>query len=248
MKVLIIEDEEISFRKLKRMLLKIQPTMEIEGPLTTTEEVVSRLSEQPEYDLVFSDIRLRGRDVFEAFEKTMPECMIIFTTAYDEYAITAFKHNGIEYLLKPIDAESLESALNKVEKIVGPKMSEKNKINAVISEIQSYRERLLIWKGDDLIPVNVRDILYFYFDQRRVYAKTADNEICSVQFSMSELEDELDPKLFFRLNRQYIANIDSISHISIHFNSRLCVHIKGCSQPLTLSKEKSSELREWLDR
>lgn len=248
MKVLIIEDEEISFRKLKRMLLKIQPTMEIEGPLTTTEEVVSRLSEQPEYDLVFSDIRLRGRDVFEAFEKTMPDCMIIFTTAYDEYAITAFKHNGIEYLLKPIDAESLESALNKVEKIVGPKMSEKNKINAVISEIQSYRERLLIWKGDDLIPVNVRDILYFYFDQRRVYAKTADNEICSVQFSMSELEDELDPKLFFRLNRQYIANIDSISHISIHFNSRLCVHIKGCSQPLTLSKEKSSELREWLDR
>ena len=248
MKVLIIEDEEISFRKLKRMLQKIQPTMEIEGPLTTTEEVVSRLSEQPEYDLVFSDIRLRGRDVFEAFEKTMPDCMIIFTTAYDEYAIAAFKHNGIEYLLKPIDAESLESALNKVEKIVGPKMSEKNKINAVISEIQSYRERLLIWKGDDLIPVNVRDILYFYFDQRHVYAKTADNEICSVQFSMSELEDELDPKLFFRLNRQYIANIDSISHISIHFNSRLCVHIKGCSQPLTLSKEKSAELREWLDR
>lgn len=97
MKVLIIEDEEISFRKLKRMLQKIQPTIEIEGPLTTTEEVVSRLSEHPEYDLVFSDIRLRGRDVFEAFEKTMPDCMIIFTTAYDEYAITAFKHNGIEY-------------------------------------------------------------------------------------------------------------------------------------------------------
>ena len=103
-------------------------------------------------------------------------------------------------------------------------------------------------EADALIPVNVKDILYFYFDQRHVYAKSADGDANAVQFTMSELESELDPKMFFRLNRQYVANIGSITRISIFFNSRLRVRLKGCDQPLTLSKEKSAELREWLDR
>ena len=118
----------------------------------------------------------------------------------------------------------------------------------VVGELRTYGERILIWKGDELIPVNVKDILYFYFDQRHVYAKLADGDANAVQFTMSELESELDPKMFFRLNRQYIANIDSITRISLFFNSRLRIRLKGCDQPLTLSKEKSAELREWLDR
>ena len=247
MKVLIIEDEVISFRRLRRMLLELRPHMEIDGPLTTTSEVISRLSECSGYDLIFSDIRLRGREVFDAFEKIMPECMVIFTTAYDEYALKAFKNNGIEYLLKPIEKGSLSEALKKVESVIGQNNSGKGTIGAVISEL-SYRERILIWKGEELLPVNVKDILFFYFDRRHVYAKYSDGNSNAVQFTMAELANELDPKIFFRLNRQYIANIDSITRISRLFNSRLLVRLKGCDQALALSKEKSAELKEWLDR
>ena len=116
MKVLIIEDEAISFRRLRRMLHELRPDMEIDGPLTTTSEVISRLSEHSGYDLIFSDIRLRGQEVFSAFQTVMPECMVIFTTAYDEYALKAFKNNGIDYLLKPIEKENLSAALKKMEK------------------------------------------------------------------------------------------------------------------------------------
>ena len=183
-----------------------------------------------------------------AFQTVMPECMVIFTTAYDEYALKAFKSNGVDYLLKPIDNESLSAAIKKAESIAGKNVSSKSNIDAAIGELRSYRERILIWKGEDLIPVNVNDILYFYFDQRHVYAKSTDGDIHSVQFTMHELESELDPKMFFRLNRQYIANICSIARISMFFNSRLLIRLKGCDQPLTLSKEKSTELQRWLDR
>ena len=248
MKALIIEDEEISFRRLRRMLQALRPDMEIDGLLTTTSEVISRLSEYSGYDIIFSDIRLRDHDVFDAFQAVMPECMVIFTTAYDEYALKAFKNNGVEYLLKPIEKESLSAALKKVESLAGQKAFNKDKLDTVVGELRTYRERILIWKGDELIPVNVKDILYFYFDQRHVYAKLADGDANAVQFTMSELENGLDPRMFFRLNRQYIANIGSIARISLFFNSRLRIRLKGCDQPLTLSKEKSAELREWLDR
>ncbi len=129
MKALIIEDEEISFRRLRRMLRDLRPDMEIDGPLTTTSEVISRLSEYSGYDIIFSDIRLRDHDVFDAFQAVMPECMVIFTTAYDEYALKAFKNNGVEYLLKPIEKESLSAALMKVESIAGRKVFGKDKLD-----------------------------------------------------------------------------------------------------------------------
>ena len=147
MKVLIIEDEAISFRRLKRMIHGLRPDMEIDGPLTTTSEVISRLSEHSGYDLIFSDIRLRGQEVFSAFQTVMPECMVIFTTAYDEYALKAFKSNGVDYLLKPIDNESLSAAIKKAESIAGKNVSSKSNIDAAIGELRSYRERILIWKG-----------------------------------------------------------------------------------------------------
>lgn len=248
MKVLIIEDEEISFRRLRRMLHELRPDMEIDGPLTTVSEVTSKLSEFSEYDIIFSDIRLRGREVFDAFQNIMPECIVIFTTAYDEYALKAFKNNGIEYLLKPIEKECLSEALRKVEAIATFYSPSRNNIDTAVNELRTYKERILIWKGEELISENVKNILFFYFDQRHVYAHSVDGNINLVQFTMNELENRLDPKVFFRLNRQYIANIDSIAKINIFFNSRLVVRLKECDTPLTLSREKSAELREWLDR
>ncbi len=246
MKALIIEDEAISFRRLKRMLQELHPDMEVDGPLTTVSEVVSRLSECSKYDLIFSDIILRDREVFDAFQAVTPECMVIFTTAYDEYALKAFKNNGIEYLLKPIEKECLSEALKKVENIIGH--NNKGSVSAAIGELQTYKERILIWKREELTSVKVKDILYFYLDHRHVYAKSTDRDSNIVQYTMSELENKLDPKMFFRLNRQYIVSVDSIARINTFFNSRLIVRLKGCDKPLTLSKEKSAELREWLDK
>lgn len=114
------------------MLRDLRPDMEIDGPLTTTSEVISRLSEYSGYDIIFSDIRLRDHDVFDAFQAVMPGCMVIFTTAYDEYALKAFKNNGVEYLLKPIEKESLSAALMKVESIAGRKVFGKDKLDMVV--------------------------------------------------------------------------------------------------------------------
>lgn len=248
MKALVIEDEQISFRKLKRMLLELRPDMEIDGPLTTTREVVSRLSEFHGYDLIFSDIRLREGEVFEAFNTVMPDSMVVFITAYDEYAIKAFKNNGVDYLLKPIDKSELSAALDKVESFAGDRKLVTGRINGVVGDLRPYRERILVWKGECLIPINVNDVSYFYFGSRHVSAKLADGSSFDVRFTMSELECELDPKKFFRLNRQYITNVDSIVRISQFFGSRLSVSLAGCDESLILSKDKSTELRDWLDR
>lgn len=246
MKVLIIEDENISYRRLYRLLLDIKPDLEIDGPLTSTTEVISKLSEKNDYDLIFSDIRLRDNDVFSSFMKVKPECAVVFTTAYDEYALEAFKNNGIDYLLKPIEKEELVKALEKAEHLYSHGISDK--VDSLIKELRKYRERILVWKGDELVPINVKDVSYFYFDQRHVYARLCDGNVSAIPFTMGKLEDELDPKIFFRLNRQYIANIDSITRINLFSHSKLIVRLKGCNELITLSKEKSFELRLWLDR
>lgn len=248
MRVLIIEDEEISFRRLSRMLSELKPEMEIDGPSCSISDVISRLSEGVRYDLIFSDIMLRGQEVFEAFKEVAPECPVVFTTAYDEYAFSAFRNNGVEYLLKPIDKESLAASLKKIDKLAGFKASDKSNMLEAVNEICTYKERILIWRGENLLTVKVKDIMFFYFSQRRVYATTADGSENVVHLTMNELESVLNPNMFFRLNRQYLANVEAINHISQFYNSRLSVQLVGCDATLILSKERSSELLKWLDR
>lgn len=247
MRVLIIEDEQVSFRRLKRMLSSLRSEMEIEGPLLTVTEVVSGLSEFAEYDLIFADIMLRDKSVFEAFETVRPECPVIFTTAYDEYAIKAFKNNGIDYLLKPIDMAELAAALDKAEKLCVQKKGTKVREHALDSK-STFRERLLLWKGNEMVLMWVKDVNYFYFNKRHVYAKSADGTVHQLQLSMSELEAELDPGIFFRLSRQYLTHINAIVGMTQYDNSRVAVNLKDCDEQIVLSKENSAKLREWLDR
>lgn len=248
-RILIIEDERLSADRLRRMLSDIDDTMEISGPLTTVQEVIGELRTNNNYDLIFSDIRLKDRLVFEAFHEVMPRSLVIFTTAYDEYALEAFRHNGIGYILKPFYATELMEVMNRVNLAPGTTEAIGSSLNAAAREMKCFRERILVTKGDELIPLRVSDIGYIRKMDEHVVGVTRSGEQYRLPLTMQDLEEQLDPSLFFRLNRQYIAHIDSIRKISYFFSSKLIVRIKGCDEDnIVVSKEKSAQFKQWLDK
>lgn len=247
-KILIIEDELLNASRIKRLLLDIDDTIEVYGPAKSIEEVVEILNIDNNYDLILSDIRLSEHLVFEAFHEVMPKCPVIFTTAYEEYAIKAFRNNGIDYLLKPIDADELLVAYKKAFSVT-PSESTAPNLQSLSYDMKCYRTRILVCKGDELIPLKVSDISYIHTENNNVIAFSLSGTRYQLPLTMAELEDMLNPDMFFRLNRQYIANAESILKISLYFNSKLCVRIKGCDDnPIIVSKEKSAGFRNWLNR
>lgn len=249
-KVLIIEDDHFSARRLKRLIMDIDDTVDVHGPLKSVAEVVDELSARNDYDLVFSDIRLIDGDVFEAFRKVRPNAFVIFTTAYDEYAMQAIKNNGLDYLMKPIDFKELCAA---VEKIRLAKAADQDTVQegmaGLLNDNVRYRERFLVGKGDELVVLYVDDINYISIDGPRILAFTDGDKAYQLSVSMTELERELDPAKFFRINRQYIANIKGIRKISTFFFSRLTVRLKGCNdENIIIGKEKTVQFKKWLDR
>lgn len=248
-KILIIEDEYFSAKRLKKLIMSIDDTVITTGPLGSVVEVASHLSEHNDYDLIFSDIRLTDGDVFEAFRQVKPRCFVIFTTAYDEYAMQAIKNNGLDYLMKPIDFDELCAAVRKME-LMKPEQKETalRQLDGVLSDTHHYRERILVSAGDNLKILYTDDINYISVEDGHLLAFTDDGLSNQLPMTMAELEDELDPDKFFRINRQYIANIKGIKKISLFFNSKLRVRLKGCpDENITVSKEKSAQLRKWLD-
>ncbi len=253
-RILIIEDERMSASRLKRLIGDLDDTLEVEGSLSSIEDVVASLRQDNSYDLIFSDIRLNDRLVFEAFHEVMPQSMVVFTTAYDEYALEAFRHNGIDYLLKPIDISDLSQAIEKVKRLQAPQKEDiahnvSQGINSASRELRCFRERILVTRGDELIPLRVENVRYFRIEENVVTAHTQQSDTCRIGMTMNELEEQLNPDLFFRLNRQYIAHIDSIRKISFFFSSKLRVRLTGCDDThIVVSKEKSSQFKQWLDR
>lgn len=244
-KVLIIEDELLSAKRLKKKILDIDDTLEVDGPLQSVKDVVEYLESHDDYDLIFSDIRLLDGDVFMAFQKVLPSSFVIFTTAYDEYAMQAIKSNGIDYLLKPIDEDELREAMKKV----GNLTSSNGKLKSVIDKLVRYKERLLVYKGGDIVSLPVNDILYFYKDGRNMLVTTSSGEAYCLSVTIQELESQLDPDKFFRLNRQYLVNIAALKKISPFFNSKLIVQLFHCSdRNIIVSKERAVLFKEWLNR
>lgn len=248
-KILIIEDDTYSAVRLKKIVLDIDDTIDVHGPLKSINEVVSELTANNDYDLIFSDIRLVDGEVFEAFRKVMPRCFIIFTTAYDEYAMQAIKNNGLDYIMKPVDFKELCVAMEKIKMLSPANEEVHDKLNGLLDVTHKYRERFLVSKGDELIMLYADDISYISKTNNQVLAFTQDGTSYSLAMSMADLEMELAPDKFFRINRQYIANIKGIKKISLFFNSKLIVKLKGCDDDnIIISKEKTSQLKKWLDR
>ena len=249
-KVLIIEDDNFSARRLKRLIMDIDDTVDVHGPLKSIMEVTEELTLHNDYDLIFSDIRLADGDVFEAFSRVMPQSFVIFTTAYDEYAMEAIKNNGIDYLLKPIDADELRAAIEKLRlnrETQQPTVA--NRIKSVSNDTHQYHERFLIPKGDELCIIYADNISYINMKDNRIIALTDDGTSHPLPMTMNELEQALDPTKFFRINRQYIANIKSIKKISLFFSSKLKVKLKGCDDDnIVISKEKAALFKKWIEK
>ena len=246
-KILIIEDDHFSANRLERLIQDIDNTTEIHGPLNSVVEVVNELSANNDYDLIFSDIRLVDGDVFEAFRIVKPLSFVVFTTAYDDYAMEAIKNNGIDYLMKPIDANELRNAINKLDMLVQHENCTSH-LDGILSDMHLYKERFLVNKGDELIMLSADDITYIYKSTRQILAFTEDGASYPLSMNMQELEETLNPIKFFRLNRQYIISIHGIKKINLFFNSKLIIHLKGGIDDIVISKDKAAQLKKWLDR
>lgn len=245
-KVLIIEDERISAIRLEKLIHEIDDTIEVEGPLVSVSEVVEHLRRHNDYDLIFADIRLSDSDVFTAFQEIMPASFVIFTTAYDEYAMQAIKNHGIDYLLKPIDEKDLRQAIQKL--FLGVRENT-GKLHQVMGDMTHYKERLIVYKGEELIPLQVSEILYFSKESKELLCMTAEGKQYHVRnMTMQDLEEQLNPEKFFRLNRQYFIHIRALKRITPFFNSKLKVRLCHCQdEEILVSRERSILFKKWLE-
>jgi len=249
LQVIIIEDEKPAARRLDRMLQKnaiISITM-----LHSVAESINWLQNNPSPDLIFLDIQLSDGLSFEIFDSVEVDAAIIFTTAYDEYALKAFKLNSIDYLLKPIDNDELSEAITKYRKIHSetPKSSfDITKIKELLNEEkQVYKERFTIQVGQHLKIIQVNDIECFYSEDKATYAFMKNGKTHLFEGSLETLLPQLNPKLFYRVNRQIIINLHAIKDIISYTNSRLQLKLNTYSQQeIIVSREKVKDFKNWL--
>lgn len=261
MKAVIIEDERAAVRNLISLLGEIQPQMEITAEIDSIADTLEWFSSHSMPDLVFMDIHLADGSAFEIFEHTCITCPIIFTTAYDEYALRAFKVNSIDYLLKPIGKSDVERALEKLSRFTGnrdngeyyPKgnaipTGELLQLMRTLKKQESYKTHFLIpSKGDKLLPVSVDMILFFYIKECQVKAVFNDGTEHSFPQTLDELSECLNPALFFRVNRQYLLSREAIKDIDLWFNSRLSINLRTpfSNEKILVSKARVAEFKEW---
>ncbi|MEL6558908.1 MAG: LytTR family DNA-binding domain-containing protein [Bacteroidota bacterium] len=251
MKVAIVEDEERAANRLKQLLFEIDPTVEVIAEMETVREVVAYDWASSGVQLLFLDIHLADGSSFEIFEEVEIDLPVIFTTAYDQYALEAFQINSVDYLLKPIDSTKLRHAIEKwqkwyqnPEKILQPQLE---KLMESLAGRKTYSQNLLVAQKHKLVPVAVSDFALFYIENGVVRGVTFDQQTYFPEQNMDELEAMLDSSLFYRANRQMILNQKSITGIESFFNSRLLVSTNpSIEEDILISKAKAREFKNWL--
>ncbi len=247
--IIIIEDEKPAARLLKRRIEKLG--YEISEMLHSVEESVAWLKTNPTPDLIFLDIQLSDGISFEIFQQVDVSSAIIFTTAYDEYVLKAFKLNSVDYLLKPVDEEELKFALDKFEKQQQTKSSvDLNEIKKILSTNQpaEFKTRFSVKIGTSIKIIETAQIECFFSENKATFIHTKENRNYLIDFSLDKLEDQLDQTKFFRINRSQIIQIDSIKEITIYSNSRLKIILTTyAEQDMIVSREKVSDFKNWLE-
>jgi two-component system LytT family response regulator len=255
MKIVIIEDEAPAVKRLVSLLKKIDPEIEILSIIESVKGAVKWLRENKKPDLAFVDVQLSDGTCFDILEETDPGCPIIFVTAYDEYALKAFKLNSIDYLLKPVDSKELEQSLIKFKTLSqhalhsGSIIELEKLLKDFRSGIREYKTRFLVKIGEAYNTVLCADIAYFFIEDQLVHIITHEGKRHIIDNSLDDLEQLLDPHLFNRINRQMIISASAIKSIHRWFNSRLKVELlPAFSNDVIVSREKVTDFKTWLDR
>lgn len=249
MKILIVEDEKWARKSLEQLILNIRPNAEIVGQLESVQASVDWLKSQ-QADLIFLDIHLADALSFDIFKQVKVTTPIIFTTAYDQYALQAFKVNSIDYLLKPIEEEELKLAIEKFEQQNLSLSNDYEELIATIEELkgQQYQERFMISRGEKIMSATIDQIAYFEGEDRYVYLIKKDGSRYIIDYRLSDLEKVLHPKQFFRLNRSFIVHFDAIDRIVTLSKSRLKVELKPTARrDIYISAANNRGFKAWLN-
>ena len=254
MKVVIIEDEAFAALRLKKMIEKYDPEIKVMAELESVSESVQWFRTNPEPDLIFLDIHLEDDLSFSIFEQVDISSPVIFTTAFDEYAIKAFKLKSIDYLLKPIVQEELADALKKYEHFsnLHRQFVDLSSLYSLLTTTEkNYRERFSIPVGTKFKLVEVTDIAYFFVMDQGVYLRTSQGHTYNIDYSLDKLEEMLNPASFFRINRKYVVNVTSIANMFAHSRGRVKLELTPPADDpydTIVSIDRSSHFKEWLNR
>ena len=258
MKILIVEDEELAVKKIQKTLASIDPDAEIAGITHSISSTIDWLESNPSPDLILMDIELSDGQSFEIFSRTKVKSAVVFTTSYDEFALKAFKVNSIDYLLKPVQKEDLEAALNKfrnMKEVYAGGKDENLNMETIMKQLQQklhireFRKRFLVKHAQKLVSIEVEEIAYFFSDGRLNFFKTYDNKKYVLDYTMDELEDMLDPDRYFRISRSFYIAIDSVEQIHEYFGNRLLLHLKPpVEKDAVVSREKVADFKKWMGK
>ncbi len=252
MKIVIIEDEPRAATRLEKLILACQPSSEIVKTLESVKESLAFFATNPQVDLVFSDIQLADSLSFDIYAQTEVNAPIIFTTAYDQYAIEAFKTNGIDYLLKPIGEDELQKAFDKFKKLTRPNANPD--LKAITDMLKSanttsavFKQRFMVKVGAHIKSLNTADALAFYSKDKATFIYTHEKRSYVLEQSLDLLENELDPEYFYRINRSYIISRQAAKDILTYSNSRLKIEINGLENELIIvARERTKGFKTWL--
>jgi len=256
MKIVIVEDEPYAEQELLRLIKKSGREFELLNTMDSVEDSIQWFSNNDHPDLVFLDIQLADGLSFDIFNEIELKSAVIFTTAYDEFAIRAFELNSIDYLLKPVKSDALETALKKFEKMKKDMSATKTGLQEEnlqqllqLMSARNYKNRFLTKMGDQIKSIDIKDTAYFKAEDNLVFLLGTDGRKYIIEYTLEQLEGILDPGRFFRLNRTFIVALSSIKKTSKYFNSRLVVELEPPDEDQVLiSRAKAKEFLEWLDQ
>jgi DNA-binding LytR/AlgR family response regulator len=252
MNVLIIEDEPLAQKELQRLLKQTGYELRVAGILDSVEDSIEWFKSNPEPDLVFLDIQLSDGISFEIFKHVKIKAPVVFTTAYDEYAVQAFRLNSIDYLLKPIELDALMDALKKLEAmkkdLAASPLLDENVLRDLLSmQKKEYKSRFVAKVGDQIKSIRTEELAYFYAEDNLVFVKCINGDRFIIDHTLEILEKEVDPKEFFRLNRGYLVKISAIKKVSKYFNSRLLIElVPPAEEKILVSRVKVPDFMEWM--
>lgn len=253
MTALILEDETLAAERLQNMLHQLDSNIQLLGTLKSVESAIEWFQQNDHPDLILSDIRLLDGLSFEIFEKIKVEKPVVFTTAYDQYAIKAFEVNSVDYLLKPIDTEKLRQALDKVKSRMEKSAPVQPNYGELLRALQlgqpAYKSRFMVRLGQKIIAVPVEKVAYFFSENKLTFLVTQDQKRYPMDQPLDELVDLLNPQTFFRANRQFIVTFQSIAEIHPYFKGRIKLTLQPTTtEEVVISSERTPEFKKWIDQ